>query len=212
VTVQDVQEAIVKPMLRLYMAPGHLRENPHEQPAALQEYFRSLEHYPRPVLEQVWRVVVEEHTLSIWPPPGKILEICRRVPRSSPKTNEVDQRLQQARDLAETYAQRFMKTSQVARLAKREGWSGYLRSYVEAASWVQAQLIGGIRDIGFDSILTRHLGTFASAQEALQAYRRTLPKSLDKGQIRVTVPKSLVSQWQTQHSDSTPQKSNSPKR
>ena len=89
-----------------------------------------------------------------------------------------------------------MKTSQVARLAWREVWAGQLLDYVQAAAWVQAQLICQVQHIGWDTKLAEGLGQFHSSQEAFAAYRRTIERPVERGQIRVTVPPSRLRRWQ----------------
>jgi hypothetical protein len=90
--------------------------------------------------------------------------------------------------MAEAYTARYMKTSQVAKLARREGWAGRLREYVTDVAWVQAQLICRVENVGWNARLAEDLGRFSSSAEAVAAYRPTALKAVERGQVRVTVP------------------------
>jgi hypothetical protein len=195
VTAKDVEELIVAPMVRLYAPPEHLSGNPDGREAALREYVRALERYPRSALEKIWRVVIDEQIQPAWPTPGALVAVGRRVYRGPLEPSDEEENVRRAREMAERYAARFMKTTRTALLARREGWAGHLRSYVEAAAWVQAQWICGVSAVGFDSVLTRHLGNFDSAREALMAYREVVENSLDRGLVRVNVPRDLIERW-----------------
>jgi hypothetical protein len=60
--------------------------------------------------------------------------------------------------------------------------------YVGAAAWVQAQLICGVQNIGWDATLAADLGQFRSSQNAFDAYRQTVQNAVGRGHVRVTVP------------------------
>jgi hypothetical protein len=79
----------------------------------------------------------------------------------SPPTDE--QRRSKALAMAHDYATAFMHASHLAKLAGREGWSGRLREYVTDAAFVQAQLMCGARDIGWNARLAEGLGRFHSS-------------------------------------------------
>lgn len=190
-----MEELILIPMTRLYVAPLHLRANPREREPALDEYTRALERFPRTVLERAWRLVVEEHALSIWPAPGVIVAFARSVRGETVVPDEERQKRQRAEEMAEKAVNLFLKRSRVAQRAKQEGWMGHLRPYVETACQVQAAFLCGLQGIGFNGVLTRHLGNFDSAREALEAYRDSVRTNLAKGEIRVQVPRPLVAEW-----------------
>jgi hypothetical protein len=194
---QAVRDVILGPMRALYPPPQHLRE-PKALELALAAYETALAGFDRETLQKGWDKVVADHNFWCWPNPGLIAEACRQCePRPKPPSEE-EQRRQKAQELAEAYASRYMKSSQVAKLARREGWAGNLLDYVQSAAWVQAQLVCQVRHLSWDSKLAEPLGRFRSSQEAFAAYRPTVEKALERGQVRVTVPQARIRQWKEQ--------------
>ena len=173
-----VQEIILSPMREMYLPPLHLRQNHEAQGRAMAAYERALGRFSAATLARAWDKVVAEQTYWVWPNPGVIVEACRQCePRNKPPSEE-EQRQAIAHEMADQYVSRYMKTSQVAKLARREGWAGRLREYVHDVAWVQAQLICQVRHIGWDARLADGLGRFGSSAEAFAAYRPTIDKQV----------------------------------
>jgi hypothetical protein len=190
-----VRQAILEPMLALYLPPLHLRADAQARARALALYEQALVPFDRGTLERAWQQVVANQAFWVWPNPGVIVKACRHCePRPRPPSEE-EQRQAQALELAETYTARYLKTSQLAKMARREGWAGRLHEYVAAAAWVQAQLICKVHHIGWDACLVRDLGRFHSSHEAFAAYRHTIGKPVERGQIRVHVPPCRIRRW-----------------
>lgn len=192
---QTVRDIVLGPMTELYLPPLHLRRDAQAQARALAAYEQALAGFDRDALQKGWDKVVAGQTYWVWPNPGTIAEACRQCAKRSLPTGEEEQRRQQALDLAEAYTARYLKTSHLAKLARREGWSGRLREYVADAAWVQAQLIAGVRHLGWNACLAEDFGPFRSSQQAFEEYRQTIEPAIERGQIRVAVPKSRIRQW-----------------
>jgi hypothetical protein len=190
-----VREIIIEPMLALYLPPRHLRTDQKARALALAAYETALDRFDRDTLRRGWDKVVSEQTYWCWPNPGIIAEACRLFELRREKPNEEEQRRQQAHDMASAYTARYLKTSHVAKLAKREGWAGGLADYVHSAAWVLAQMICKVQHIGWDAGLARDLGPFHSSEEGFALYRKTIEKAVEKGQVRVTVPQSRIREW-----------------
>lgn len=197
-----VREIILEPMCALFPPPQHLRDRRETLALALASYERALARFDRATLQQGWDQVVAEQTFWCWPNPGEIVAACRQCLPRSPSDEE--KRKAQALELADAYTSRFMKTAHVARLARREGWSGRLQDYVQDAAWVQAQLICGVRNLGWNTHLAENLGAFRSSAEAFAAYRATLAGQVERGQLRVTVPRRQIADWKEQHAELAP--------
>ena len=190
-----VREVILEPMCKLYPSSQHLRDNPKALSLALASYAKALARFDRATLRSGWDKLVAEQTFWCWPNPGEIAAACRQCePRPKSPADE-EMRKQKALELADAYTNRYMKTSHVAKLAKREGWSGRLRDYVHAAASVQAQLISGAQNVGWNANLADELGVFRSSAAAFAAYRETIRKPVESGHVRVTVPRSRIRAW-----------------
>jgi hypothetical protein len=193
-----VRDIILQPMQEMFLPPVHLRRHADAQARALDAYAKALAQFDSDTLQRAWQQVVARQTYWIWPSCGAIVEACRQCrPRPAPPTEE-QQRKAKALDMADAYAGRFMKTSHLAQLAVREGWSGRLREYVTDAASVQAQLICGVRDVSFSSNLLDGPNRFHSAREAFAAYRQTVDEQIERGEIDVQVPPARIQQWQEQ--------------
>src|SRR5260370_21268175 len=144
-TARDI---ILKPMCELYLPPLHLRRDADAQERALAAYESALAPFDRDTLQRGWEKVVAQQTYWVWPNPGTIAEACRQCqPKPTPPSDE-EQRKDKAAQMADDHVSRYMKTSHLAKLARREGWSGRLREYVTDVAWVQAQLICRVQNIG----------------------------------------------------------------
>jgi hypothetical protein len=190
-----VRQAILEPMLQLYLPPLHLRADAQAQAGALALYEQALAPFDRGTLERAWQHVVANHAFWVWPNPGAIVAACQRCESRPRPSSDEAQRQAQALEQAEAYTARYLKTSQLAKLARREGWAGRLNEYVAAAAWVQAQLICGVQHLGWDAILVRDLGRFRSSREAFEKYRNTIADPAERGHIRVHVPPSCIRRW-----------------
>jgi len=195
---ETVPEVIQEPMCALYPPPQHLRANPKALSLALAAYERALARFDRQTLERGWDKIITAQTFWCWPNSGEIADACRQYqPHPRPPSQE-ERRKQQAMDMADAYTTRYMKTSQVAKLGRKEGWSGHLREYVYDAARVQAQLIAGVQHIGWNAQLAREVGQFRSSSEAFVAYRETIRQPVESGHIRVTVPRNRMREWKEQ--------------
>jgi predicted RNase H-like nuclease (RuvC/YqgF family) len=194
---QAVRDIILGPLLEFYPPPHHLRDNEPACLRALAAYETALARFDRPTLEQAWEKVVAEQTYWVWPTPATIAEACRQCESKPPPPSEEEQRQAQARAMAETYASRYMKTSHVAKIAKREGWADPLRAYVHDVAAVIAQLICKVEHIGWNVKLADGVGQFHSSAEAFERYRRTpaIAHAVERGQIRVHVPATCIREW-----------------
>jgi hypothetical protein len=190
-----VRDIILKPMCELYLPPLHLRRDADAQDRALAAYETSLAPFDRDTLQRAWDKVVAGQTYWVWPNPGTIAEACRQCQPKPTPLSEEEQRKEKALSMADDYATHYMKTSHLAKLAAREGWSGRLREYVTDAAWVQAQLLCQVKNIGWNAKLAEGLGRFHSSAEAFAAYRKTISHALERGQIRVSIPRSRVLHW-----------------
>jgi hypothetical protein len=197
-TTHDVQKRIIEPMTATYIPPRHMRYQPELQEKALDSYLRTLEGFDSETLERAWKKVCREHTYSIWPTPAVIYQAAQASQRKPIELSPEAQKQEQARQLTNDYVSRFRRTSVVAKRAKSEGWLSPLMSYVESAAWGQAQLICGVKEIGFDTCLIQNQEEFSSAQEAFAAYRETVRKPVEQKQIKVQVPLFLIKEWKRQ--------------
>jgi hypothetical protein len=194
---QAVRDLILEPMLELYLPPTHLRADAQARERALAAYEQALARFDRDTLQHAWDRVVADQAFWVWPNPGTIVAACRQCePRTKPPGEE-EQRQAKALAMAEEYAGRYMKTSQVAKLAKREGWAIWLREYVADAAWVQAQLICKVQHIGWNAKLADGLGHFSSSAEAFEQYRRTpaVVNAVERGQVRIHIPAARIREW-----------------
>lgn len=200
---EDVEEVILKPMQRLYLPPKHLRyhdvDDPEAKEEALGQYVQALERFDGDTLERAWQRVRARHEFSIWPTPAKIVQAAEIVQPKPLPPSETERKRQQAWQDAQNYANQFLRRRKVGKLAREQGWSGQLYHYVQAAGFVQAQLIAGLSEEGIilPTELTRE---HRSSAEALQALRRSFARPITEGAIDVKVPEALIEQWRSRAS------------
>ena len=193
---QAVRELIIEPLVERYPPPWHLRHSPEAQERALADYEAALANFDRGVLAQAWVKVVAAHDYWCWPTPAAFVAACESFAPRRPVPSEEERRREKAQSLADDFVGRYLKTSKLAKLARRECWLPPLRDYVQEAAWVQAQLLCGVRAIGWTPhTLLGDEATFRSSQEAFDAYRPQAEKAVKEGEIRVTVPRALIRQW-----------------
>lgn len=192
---EEVEELVIGPMLALYPPPTHLRGDAARRAAALAEYRRTLDRFDRATLAAGWERVVAEHQFWVWPNPGVVVDACRRSQPPPPAVSESDRRQRQAVEMTDAYTARFLKTTHVAALARAEGWEPRLAEYVREAAWVQAQLLCGVRPVGFAAILIPADSRGRSAGDVFAAYRETIAGAVERGRIRVTVPPAVIRGW-----------------
>ncbi|WP_143393946.1 hypothetical protein [Fimbriiglobus ruber] len=195
---EAVETFIIKPMLTLYPPPQHLRNDPEAFAEALATYVRVLARFDRGTLARAWDQVVASQSYWCWPSPGMIVEACCGLAPPPPAIGENEQRHLRAQALADAYASRFMKTTHLARLARDEGWLPELAEYVREAAWVQAQLIEGIKQIGFATLLIPEDQRVEPAADCFATYRETITASIERGRIRVSVPPGRVREWRNE--------------
>ena len=185
----------------LYPPPQHLRRDAKQQAAALAQYTKTLARFDEPTLRAAWQTVIAEHAFWVWPNPGTVAAACLRHMPPPPELSDQEQRRHQALALADAYTARFMKTTHLARLAASEGWAPRLREYVRDAAWVQAQLICGVRAIGFATALVPEEDCHLSAREWFPRYRETIAGAVERGTIRVAIPPTRRREWQGEEVD-----------
>lgn len=190
-----VQEHIIGPMLAIYPPPQHLRGDRRRQAEALAAYTKALARFDAPTLAAGWQKVVAEHPFWVWPNPGAIADACRACLPKPPAVSDGEQRRQAAEALADAYTARFMKTTQFAKLAEREGWAPRLREYVRDAAWVQAQLIEGVYPVGFPTNLIPRGERHRPLVETFAEYRGGVMGAVDRGRVRVSVPPDRIRGW-----------------
>ena len=93
--------------------------------------------------------------------------------------------------MADRYVKHYCRHSQVAKLAKAEGWIGPLTKFVRESAWVQAQILCQVDPIGWDASLADHLGHFSTSDEAYAAFRQTIAGAIGRGRIEVRVPDDI---------------------
>jgi hypothetical protein len=188
----DAKEFLQR-MARQYPAPQHLRRDQAAREQMLADYEQALSPFDADTLGKAWAKVVSEHRYWCWPNAGTLVAACRAFAPSE------EQRRQRALDMADAYTARYFKTSQLAKLAQREGWRPQLRQYVEAAAWVQAECICGVRSIGWSpDILLPHAEDHHSSREMFVAYRPAVEQAVKHGRIRVHVPAERIRAWREQ--------------
>jgi hypothetical protein len=182
-----------------YQPPPHLTGNARARQAVLADYEKALAGFDCYTLDQAWHRVVAHHTGWNWPGCGDLVKAAEFfAPRRRGPSKE-EQRREQAREMADAYTARFLEKFHLAKLAGQEGWLKPLKQYVEAAAWVQAQLIAGVVNVGWDAqVLMPDRSGPSSSQELFDAYRSTtaVDNAIHRGQIRVEVPKDRIRQWQ----------------
>lgn len=190
-------------MTERFPAPTHLR-HPEARQRALDDYAKSLLPFDAATLNRAWDRLVATRELWCWPAAGVITALCRACAPRDTSPSDQEQRRERAHVLANAYTARYFRTSHVAKEARREGWLPELRRYVEAAAQVQAQLLAGVRHVGFDSVLLDEATPVRSAQDAFDAYRATIASVLERGSIAVRVPRQRVKTWRARCSQATP--------
>lgn len=190
-----VREVVLRPMLALYPPPTHLRGDQETINLALVCYEQALGRFDRATLEAGWHKTLAEQTFWVWPSPGTIAEACRRCQHRAQLPDEQKQARQRAEEMTGAYVSRFLKTSQVAKLARREGWAGQLREYLHDRAWVHAAVLCGLQEFGWNATIAADLGQFSSSAQAFAAYRKHIDRQVQSGQIRVRVPAARIEEW-----------------
>lgn len=203
---REVDEHIIRPMGATFLPPKHLRHDHELREEALGQYRRALAPFDEETLALAWEHVRGEHTYHIWPTPAEFVAAARLLSAKSDGPSEEERKRERARVAAEAYVARYRKTSAVFARAAEEGWSGPLADYVAACAWAQAQLIAGVRDVGFDSMVLAGVGPAGSAREGFAAYRDTVRSQIESGKIAVRIPKALALAWKeaTERSETSP--------
>ena len=175
-----VRDLILKPMQEIYLPPLHLRHDADAQARALDAYAAALAPFDGDTLQRAWENVVARQTYWVWPAAARSSRPAGNASPGRRRPAEEEQRKAKALDMADDYATQFMKTSHLAKLAAREGWSGRLRDYVTDAAFVQAQLLCHVRNVSFSTNLIENPGRFHSSQRSIRRLpqdHRTLPSS-----------------------------------
>lgn len=100
---QDVQDAILTPMQRIFTPPKDYK-TPEDQQSALREYVSALEHFPKPDLEHAWRAVVAVQTARIWPMPGVFVVHAVRAKHDRESIAGTDKRTKAGKDARSHWA------------------------------------------------------------------------------------------------------------
>jgi hypothetical protein len=181
-----------------YQPPSHLAMNARARAAVLADYENALSGFDAHTLGQAWQRVTAHHTSWTWPSCGELVKAAEFFAPRRRGPSEEEQKREQARELADAYTARFLEKFHLARLARHEGWLEPLKHYVEAAAWVQAQLIAGVVHVGWDAqvLLPEPIGQGGS-QALFDAYRATtaVANAVARGQVRVEVPKDRIAAW-----------------
>jgi hypothetical protein len=199
-SAQAARDLIIR-MKESYDPPPHLVMNARARAGVLADYENALAGFDAHTLDQAWRRVVAQHTRWTWPTCGELVKAAEFFSPRRQGPSEEEKRRMHAKALADTYTHRFLETFHLAKLADREGWLPPLRKYVEAAAWVQAQLIAGVihTDWNLRLLVPDQIGQ-GSSQELFDAYRATfaVANAVHRGHIRVEVPKARIQQWQAE--------------
>lgn len=198
---EDVEEAIIQPMQALYPPPVHLRNGDGAMEMALDTSRKGLARFQRPVLEAAWQKVAEANAYWTWPKLADLVNACEQFAQAArmPKRDgpSHDERIEKASSLAYAYTKRFMQTSQLACRAREEGWEAPLKQYVDAAAWVQGQMIAGCQHLGYSAHALFDY-TRVSRDELDERREEFFEKAREqaaKGHIRVSVPPHMVERW-----------------
>jgi hypothetical protein len=187
-----VEEAIIQPLLDTFPPPSHIRGKPAAIEALLNVYRRALDRFERTVLEQAWQKVAAEQTFWVWPLPETLVKAAKHFQgRTVPQ--EPDDWVERATKMADSYARRYMLTTQTATRARDGGYEAALKRYVLEASWVQAQFAVGRQGAGYD-----HGVLFPARERDKADEQEWFEKAREQartGHIRVSVPRNMVEQW-----------------
>lgn len=122
---QDVQDAILTPMQRIFTAPKDYK-TPEDQHAALREYVSALEHFSKEDLEAGWKGVVAIQTSRTWPMPGVFVVHAVRARHDREAMAGTDKRTVQGKRAREDFtAWQTVRKTALAAEAVRQGvaWS-----------------------------------------------------------------------------------------
>lgn len=187
----DVQEAVLGPMLQLFPPPKHLRQ-PSAIQIALVPYRRALERFDRPALDFAWQKAVEENAMWCWPTVHALVSQAEAYQRQHQASEAW---VEKAQELTDAYTRRFMATSQTAARAKAEGWADKLSAYVTEGAWLQAQILVGRENLSYSGLLVAHLPTIEEKKEAVAELLERARVQARKGHIQVRVPAGLTERW-----------------
>ena len=187
---------ILKPMQEFFPAPTHIRNDMKALGAALQLYERALMRFDPEVLKAAWPIAAAADELWCWPKLIDLVKVCQDEEKNFRRrtaTREIDLQ-DQASSLATKYANSYMKRSQVAALARKEGWDQELKSYVFEVACVQAQFMVGIQNVGYPSLVLKGYSATngQSPQEQGIDFLKKAKVQAEKGSILVRVPQAYV--------------------
>jgi hypothetical protein len=190
-----VEEAVLRPMQALYPPPVHLRGSEEAVRAALDAYRRGLGRFPRPALEAAWQRVAEANAFWTWPKLSELIRACEECQRRQAAGQ--DERIESANERAYAYTKRFMQTSQLASRARSEGWEAPLKRYVDAAAWVQGQLLAGCAGVGYSAHDLFDYTKISREEFEVRrdAFFEKAREQAARGHIRVSVPPHMVERW-----------------
>jgi hypothetical protein len=178
----EIDRAVLRPMRALYSPPRHLRADEDALDAALATYRRALGRFDPDVLARAWQQVVEQNELWCWPKLSDLVKAADQAQRELHPQACGQAWVEQATRRTEEYTRRFLKTSAHAARASQGGYEPELKRYVREAAWVQAQLIAGQRDVGYDhAVLFGQGPRDRDAEEAFFAAARAGRKRSDPG-------------------------------
>jgi hypothetical protein len=175
--------------------PTHLRGDAEAQKQFLADYEQVLSGWSQEVLEAAWPDVLSRQEFWIWPRPQQIHDACKQIASQRQQPINHEERRREAEELANRYTHKYLRRSQLAKLAEKEGWITSLTHFVQESAWVQAQLLCKVSSIGWDTSIAAHLGEFHSSQEAFNAFRQTVAGAIRRGRIEVHVPPALIRAW-----------------
>jgi hypothetical protein len=198
---EEAAQAIIGRMLEMYPPPVHLRHSGEAMATAIDTYRRGLSRYDSQTLDAAWQLVCEANEYWTWPKLSELLKACERCTREArgePAGPSHDERIEQANTLASAYTRRFMQTSRLAIRAREEGWERSLRDYVDAAAWVQGQMLAGCSDIAYSSVVLFDYTQLSreELEERSETFFAKAREQAAKGHIRVSVPAYRIEAWQ----------------
>src|ERR1700733_2065902 len=171
-TSEDVEHAIIRPMRATLPAPLHVRNKPAAIETLLNVYRHALASFERETLEKAWLKVAASQDYWCWPMPETLVKAAKHFHDLAHPFDprQTDAWVEKAQALTDAYVKRFMLTTQTAVRAREGGYAAALKEYVEAASWVQAQMIVGRHNVGYSACVLS--GPKADGDEKAEFFTR----------------------------------------
>lgn len=175
-------------------APHHVRNKPAAIETLLNVYRHALAGFERETLEKAWLKVAAEQDYWTWPMPETLVKAAKHFHDLAHPFDprQADAWVEKAQALSDAYVKRYMQTTQTAVRAREGGYEAALKEYVEAVSWVQAQVICGRKGVGYSACVLS--GPRADGEEKAEFFRKAREQAAS-GHIRVHVPPGKLEEW-----------------